>query len=230
MGTERLARVDMSDARWSAGGVGGLRASDADRERTAEVLRQAVAEGRLDIIELEERLERTFAAKTYGELALVTTDLPVDEPGDSGRGRAGGRRRPAVAAGRWTGAGASGPLTLPGPAEITAILRDEKLGGRWLVPPRVTIRALLSSVTLDFTDAAIPHEVVIDVTMGLGKLTLIVPDDIAVEFERGTQVLANRTNRGRGQPAPGTPCIRVRGLMVAAEVLARPPKRRWFRR
>lgn len=211
----------MSDAGWSAGGVGGLRASDADRERTAEVLRQAVAEGRLDIIELEDRLERTFAAKTYGELALVTTDLPIGEAGNSGR---------AVAA-AGAGAGSTpGALTLPGPAEITAVFRDEKLGGRWLVPPRVTIRALLGSVTLDLTDAAIPHEVVLDVTMGLGKLTLIVPDDIAVEFERGTQVLANRKNRSRGRPAPGTPCIRVRGVAIAAELLARPPKRRWFRR
>ncbi|MEQ7123982.1 DUF1707 domain-containing protein [Actinopolymorpha sp. B11F2] len=214
------------DARqWLAGGVGDLRASDADRERTADMLRHAVAEGRLDIIELEERLERTFAAKTYGELALVTTDLPVGEPGAAATSRRAGRgrQRPAVA-------GVPGPLTVPGPPEITAILKDEKLGGRWLVPPRVTIRALLGKVTLDFTDAVIPHEVVLDVAMGLAQLTLVVPDDIAVEFERGTQVMVSRKDRSRGQPAPGTPRIRVRGLVVAAELLARPPKRRWFRR
>jgi hypothetical protein len=214
----------MSDARWLAGGVGDLRAGDADRERTAEVLRRAVAEGRLDIIELEERLERTYAAKTYAELALVTTDLPIGDPSSEvDTRRSGGGRRRAEA-------GVPGPLAPPGPSEITAVFKDEKIGGRWLVPPRLTIRTLLGRVVLDFTDAAIPHEVVLDVAIGLAQLTLIVPDDIAVEFERGTQVLVSRKNRSRGRPAPGTPRIRVRGMMAAAEVVARPPKRRWFRR
>ena len=62
--------------RWPAEGAGNLRASDADREQTAAVLRQAAAEGRLDLTELEERLERAFSAKTYAELALLTADLP----------------------------------------------------------------------------------------------------------------------------------------------------------
>jgi uncharacterized protein DUF1707 len=53
-----------------------LRASDADRERIAERLRNATAEGRLLAEELEERLERTFAARTYGELDAVVADLP----------------------------------------------------------------------------------------------------------------------------------------------------------
>jgi len=53
-----------------------LRASDADRDRIAERLRHATAEGRLLAEELEERLERTFAARTYGELDAVVADLP----------------------------------------------------------------------------------------------------------------------------------------------------------
>ena len=53
-----------------------LRASDADRERIAERLRHATAEGRLLAEELEERLEQTFAARTYGELDAVVADLP----------------------------------------------------------------------------------------------------------------------------------------------------------
>ena len=53
-----------------------LRASDGDRERIAERLRHATAEGRLLAEELEERLERTFAARTYGELDAVVADLP----------------------------------------------------------------------------------------------------------------------------------------------------------
>ena len=53
-----------------------LKASDTDRDRIAERLRQATAEGRLLAEELEERLEATFAARTYGELDAVVADLP----------------------------------------------------------------------------------------------------------------------------------------------------------
>jgi len=56
-----------------------LRASDADRERIADRLRHATGEGRLLAEELEERLERTFAARTYGELDAVVADLPGSE-------------------------------------------------------------------------------------------------------------------------------------------------------
>jgi hypothetical protein len=53
-----------------------LRASDADRDRIAERLRHATGEGRLLAEELEERLEQTFAARTYGELDAVVADRP----------------------------------------------------------------------------------------------------------------------------------------------------------
>lgn len=52
------------------------RAGDADRDRVAAVLREAHAEGRLDLDELSERLEAAYRAKTYGELEVLTGDLP----------------------------------------------------------------------------------------------------------------------------------------------------------
>ena len=55
-----------------------LRASDADRERIAERLRAATAEGRLVAEELEERLGAVFSARTYGELDAVVADLPAE--------------------------------------------------------------------------------------------------------------------------------------------------------
>jgi hypothetical protein len=64
-----------------------LRASDAERDATADRLRQHHTDGRLDQDEFQERLERCFAAKTVGELAQLTRDLP-DDPA---RHRAGGR-------------------------------------------------------------------------------------------------------------------------------------------
>jgi hypothetical protein len=53
-----------------------LRASDAERSATAELLRRHHAEGRLDTDEFEERVERCYTAKTRGELDALTRDLP----------------------------------------------------------------------------------------------------------------------------------------------------------
>lgn len=53
-----------------------VRASDAERSATVDLLRRHHAEGRLDTGELEERIERCYAAKTRGELDALTADLP----------------------------------------------------------------------------------------------------------------------------------------------------------
>jgi Domain of unknown function (DUF1707) len=54
-----------------------LRASDADRDRTAQLLREHHAVGRLTAEEFNARLEQTFAARTLGELDEVLADLPA---------------------------------------------------------------------------------------------------------------------------------------------------------
>lgn len=56
-----------------------MRASDAEREATAKVLRRHYAEGRLDHGEYEERIDRCYAAKRVGQLDELTFDLPRDD-------------------------------------------------------------------------------------------------------------------------------------------------------
>jgi hypothetical protein len=53
-----------------------LRASDADRERTVQLLREHHAEGRLDMEEFHDRLNAAYAAKTMGDLDEILADLP----------------------------------------------------------------------------------------------------------------------------------------------------------
>jgi DUF1707 SHOCT-like domain len=53
-----------------------LRASDADREAAADVLRAQCAAGRLDVSELEERLSAALAARTLGEIERLLADFP----------------------------------------------------------------------------------------------------------------------------------------------------------
>jgi hypothetical protein len=54
-----------------------LRASDADREAVADILRAQCAAGRLDVSELEERLSAALAARTLGELDRLIADFPA---------------------------------------------------------------------------------------------------------------------------------------------------------
>ena len=55
-----------------------VRAADANRQRAADLLGRAHVQGRLDVGEYDERLRVALAARTYGELASVTADLPAD--------------------------------------------------------------------------------------------------------------------------------------------------------
>src|SRR3954451_3988002 len=123
-----------------AGEVGGwsqgdersrLRISDADRHRVAEMLRMAAGEGRLDIEELEQRLESAYAAKTYGDLVPLTADLPVA-----------------------SGAAAPAPPTAPLLPAVrydhsVAIMGSTSRTGVWEVGPSHTAIAVMGGVDLD---------------------------------------------------------------------------------
>src|ERR1043165_670252 len=57
-----------------------IRISNEDREKVAQILHSAMAEGRLEMSELEERLDAVYAAKTFADLEPITRDLPVQSP------------------------------------------------------------------------------------------------------------------------------------------------------
>lgn len=52
-------------------------AGSADRERAVGVLRAAFTEGRLTQDELDDRVTRAYAARTYGDLWALIADLPA---------------------------------------------------------------------------------------------------------------------------------------------------------
>ncbi|MEO7980374.1 MAG: DUF1707 domain-containing protein [Sporichthyaceae bacterium] len=104
----------MSDERDPA-----LRASDGDRDEVADRLRRAHTEGRLTVEEYGERLDAAFAARTLGDLAALTADLPRPDraPARTGDEPTAGRRpeRAGRRSGRLAGAGGS-----PGPPALRA--------------------------------------------------------------------------------------------------------------
>ena len=83
-----------------------IRVSDADRNAVAEQLGAHYADGRLDQAEFDERISRTMAAKTRGDLSGLFDDLPdaypapAEAPGAAGPG---GSTAPCVRPRRRTG-------------------------------------------------------------------------------------------------------------------------------
>jgi len=65
----------------AVGGFSGVNpawlAGSADRERAVGVLRAAFTEGRLTQDELDDRVTRAYAARTYGDLWALIADLPA---------------------------------------------------------------------------------------------------------------------------------------------------------
>ena len=80
-----------------------LRASDAERERVADVLRVHAGDGRLTPDELEQRLERAYAAGTRADLRALVSDLPAGAPEDRSPGAAARARTqgPSGGAAEW---------------------------------------------------------------------------------------------------------------------------------
>lgn len=156
---------------------GRLRASDADRERVAERLREALAEGRLTAEEHEERIDAVYRAKTLGELVPITDDLP--EPGSAWAGEHRSHGSEMVSEEARALAEHS-----QGQESIVAVFGGADRAGRWLVEPRTTVSILCGGVDLDLREAVLAErEVVMQCAVIAGGLDIRVPPGVRVVNE-----------------------------------------------
>jgi hypothetical protein len=177
-----------------------VRASDADRDRAVEALAAASAEGRLTLEEYSERSGAALTARTLGDLAGLTADLPAPGP-------------PAAQHGDVAAV----------PEEITAVLGNESRKGPWVVPPRLKVRSVLGDCHLEMHRAVIEqHVTTIDATVRFGSVTIFVPDGIDVRMS-GRAVLGAKSSELRGEPQPGAPVIVVRCDVLCGAVTVRRP-------
>ncbi|WP_329340213.1 DUF1707 domain-containing protein [Streptomyces sp. NBC_01352] len=185
-----------------------LRASDADRERVAEVLRDALAEGRLDMEEFGERLDATYKARTYGELAPITRDLPSG-PGGAPAPRISMTKEPAQS-GSWAGriVGGEGSSTW-----AVAIMSGFQRKGRWTVPRRFNCFAFWGGGEIDLREANFADsEVEINCIAIMGGMQVIVPPGVEV-LVRGLGIMGGFDQREEGVPGdPGAPRVIVTGF------------------
>ncbi|MGA8246101.1 MAG: DUF1707 domain-containing protein [Nocardioides sp.] len=191
-----------------------LRISDQDRHRVAEVLREAAGEGRIDFEELDQRLDATFAARTYADLVPITLDLPV----------APTTGQPALRA-------ATPSPVVPGPAEERhlAIMSGFDRKGMWIVPQRLTVVAFMGGASLDMRQAQFAgQEVVITVNAIMGGADITVNPQTHVVLE-GTGIMGGYSGPSDRTPAEidaNSPVVRVRGFAIMGGVsVSRKPAR-----
>jgi Domain of unknown function (DUF1707) len=177
-----------------------LRASDADRDRVIDVLRAALADGRLDPAEFDERLDAALAARTFDALAPLTADL-IAAPG-------GGI------------AVTLPPLEKPAEPAAELITIRERHGvvrrdGRWTLPHRLTLRTAWCNVMLDLTSAVRSWpELIIDLQVRGGDVKLVLAPGMVVDAN-GLSVRHTRLaiSRDAGDNTPETLAVHLVGRM-----------------
>jgi hypothetical protein len=194
-----------------------LRASDADRERVAETLREAAGEGRLTMDELDERLDAVYAAKTYAELVPITHDLP-DHSG------AAPMRAPSRAdAGDVRRYGGE-----PTSHTAVAILGGFSRKGDWVVPQTFNAFMLLGGGEIDLREARFSErELSIHVVAILGGCEITVPEDATVNVN-GVGIMGAFEHSAQGVSGSSDgPVINISGVafMGGVDVIRKPPKK-----
>jgi hypothetical protein len=198
-----------------------MRVSNDDRERVAQVLHNAMAEGRLTVNELEERLDKVYAAKTFGDLEPMLRDLPVGNVGPQLPMPVAPSPLP-VPSGRIGGRGTS--------SGAVAIMSGTGRKGMWTVPPTFTSFAMMGGVEIDLTEARFEDaETTIQAFAFMGGIEIYVPEDIAVQVNGvGFMGAFENHTHNQGQPTPGTPLVKITGLAVwgGVDVKRRKPRKK----
>ena len=172
-----------------------------------EILRVAAGDGRLTSEELDQRLEVALTARTFGELAALTTDLPA--------------------------AGHVADAAVPEPKDVIRFdchSGRAKRDGRWVVPNRIEVRVTSGEVKLDFTEAIIAQPVLkIDAEVRSGRLLLVTRPGIIVDADevvvRSGEV---KIRAPWGTDVPVNLRLEVSGKVGSGSIKARPPRRSFW--
>lgn len=176
-------------------------ASDAERERSIAVLRDAVSDGRLTLEEFSERVGHAHAARTDQELANLARDLPGNPPASD---------PPAAVA-----------------EEHRAFCSHLIRSGPWSLPHRSLWRSIFGTIDLDLRQARLAGpETEIGVYNLFGTVTVIVPDGVEVVVRGGGLFASQKIEAPERSPLAGGPRVTIdtRGPGGTLHVRARPPR------
>ncbi|UKY49299.1 DUF1707 SHOCT-like domain-containing protein [Streptomyces inhibens] len=175
-----------------------LLASDDERDRAAERVREALAEGRIELAELDQRLTEVYQAKTRAELEIANRGLPET----ASRGALVVDRQPTsrFALGLFGG-----------------FARE----GRWIVPPKFTAWSMFGGGRIDLSEARFTGQETRFLAVALwGGTEIVVPDDVEVDV-KGLGLFGLFGKRGARRGRPGAPRIVIRGLAMFGAVVTK---------
>lgn len=176
-----------------------MRASDQERERAVDMLRDAAGEGRLTFEELTDRVESALQATTRGELERLTDDLP-----DASAPAAPAARRELAA-----------------PTHRSTVFGDVRRSGPWTVPEHSSWKTCFGDVVLDLREAHVTAAVMnIEARTIFGDVQLLVPEGVAVDVLSKTLFGSVRQEAGEVAPA-GAPRVTLVGGTVFGDVRVR---------
>ncbi|MGW2523697.1 DUF1707 SHOCT-like domain-containing protein [Streptomyces sp. NPDC001617] len=190
-----------------------LRASDADRDRIADILREALAEGRLTADEHAERVEGVLAAKTVGELEVFIRDLPAAHQRRAAPSFAAAPNRPPL-----------GTIPVDPDDNVIAVFSSAMRKGRWRAGRRIHAYAIFGSVEIDLSEALFEYQqVVIKAISVFGNVEVRVPENVSLRGTGGG-VLGNFEVAPLDSPDPDAPVVYVDGWAVLGNVEAKPKR------
>jgi len=186
-----------------------LRVSDAERDAVLRTLGDHAAVGRLTLDELEERSGRALAAKTRGELATLTSDLPREAGQASAVSPVPSRKKPV----RW----------------MVAIMVGSHRRGRFRAVGSINAVAIMGGDEIDLREAEIEGgELTVNLFALMGGSNIYVPDSVEVEVGGFSFMGGHEEVGSERPPRPGAPLIRIRAyaLMGGATIYRLPPQAR----
>jgi hypothetical protein len=190
-----------------------MRISDAERDRAASILSDALAQGRLTPEEHSARLDAVFAAKTQADLGPLFTDLPGATAALAARGGS------PVYSGSVDTGGSS--------ARMVSLFSEVRRTGAWRVPARIETVAVFGGAHLDLREAVLPGgEIRIRATCVLGGVEITVPPEMHV-VDNGWALMG-----GREMPPDSTesasqdaPVLRISGFSILGGLSVRRKRR-----
>lgn len=196
---------------------GTIRIGHAERDQAVETLREAAADGRLTLEELDGRIEGALAAKTRDDLRPLLADLlpPTEVEVVVNSTAALERQRAGEPGWSWQD-----------PLVFTARWDDVVRAGPWEVPPFLEVHPVAANVKLNLVDARVTSEI-IDVVVhgGAGDAIFIVPDGWGADISRVEKGMGTLKSTVNPRPSGRLPLLVVRGKGSLGNVKVRHPNR-----
>jgi hypothetical protein len=175
-----------------------MRVSDQERERAAQLLQAAFAEGRLSDSELDERLGLALTAKTFGELAELVADLPTSTPPDE---------KVVLESGY-------GPIRRAGDWAVPRRLRVcSPMGSAQLDLSEAVVAHPVVDIEFDLT---------------YGAAEVILPEGATADVDGFTSTWGRIASAVPGRQRPGVLHVRIVGQAKYGQLRVRYRRKRWF--